>query len=91
MDDKDRAILDLYKCIDSFVWALSMQDPDLESDPCTKEIGDAYNLLKHYEPLINEINQAWPDSVCKCHPHDRVYYGCRCKMEMDSRRRGLEK
>ena len=61
MLDKDKAILELYKCVDSFLWELSMNDPDSDPPSCHEEIEIAFKLMKKYESLISEIQQCWPE------------------------------
>jgi len=65
MIDKDKAILDLYKCLDSFVGELTNIDPYYDPPSCHEEIETAFKILKEYEPLISEIQQAWPEEVKK--------------------------
>ncbi len=66
MFDKNKAILELYKCVDSFIWELSMNDPNLDPPSCYEELEVAFKLMEKYEPLISEIQQAWPEKGRDC-------------------------
>jgi len=54
------------------------------SYPVTKYVSEILLALLELKQRRDEDRQREAGKLCKCHPHDLVYYGCRCGANFNS-------